>query len=76
MDEDNGLLPMARETMALAYMRDDRLLEARDLWLAQLADANASSLARERATIILEKISKGLVSSSAEPADPAAEEAE
>lgn len=76
MDEDNGLLPMARETMALAYMRDDRLLEARDLWLAQLADANASSLARERATIMLEKISTGLVSSSAEPAYPAAGEAE
>lgn len=76
MDEDSGLLPMARETMALAYMRDDRLLEARDLWLAQLADANASSLVRERATIMLEKISTGLVSSSAEPADPAAGEAE
>lgn len=76
MDEDSGLLPMARETMALAYMRDDRLLEARDLWLAQLADANASSLARERATIMLEKISTGLVSSSAAPADPAAGEAE
>lgn len=76
MDEDSGLLPMARETMALAYMRDDRLLEARDLWLAQLADANASSLARERATIMLEKISTGLVSSSAEAADPAAGETE
>ena len=76
MDEDSGLLPMARETMALAYMRDDRLLEARDLWLSQLADANASSLARERATIMMGKISTGLVSSRAELADAVEGEAE
>lgn len=66
MDDDSGLLPMARETMALAYMRDDRLLEARELWLAQIADDGASGLTRERASIMLDKISSGLVSPAAE----------
>ena len=62
MDADGGLMPLARETMALAYMRDDRLLEARDLWLAQLADDKATGLTRERATIMLDKIASGLIS--------------
>ena len=66
MDDDSGLLPMARETMALAYMRDDRLLEVRELWLAQIADDGASGLTRERASIMLDKISSGLVSPAAE----------
>ena len=76
MDADSGLQPMARETMALAFMRDDRLLEARDLWLEQLADAAATGLARERATIMLDKIALGLVSPSADVADPIEGEAE
>lgn len=70
LDDDNGLAPAARETMALAYMRDDKLLDARELWLAQIADTNASSLTRERAEIMLQKISTALVS----PADTAAQD--
>ena len=69
MDADSGLMPLARETMALAYMRDDRLLEARELWLAQLADNQATGLTRERATIMLDKISTGLVATTQEAED-------
>ena len=76
MDADSGLMPLARETMALAYMRDDRLLEARELWLAQLADNKATGLTRERATIMLDKISTGLVSPTEEAEDTPKGEAE
>ena len=69
-------MPLARETMALAYMRDDRLLEARELWLAQLADNKATGLTRERATIMLDKISTGLVSPTEEAEDTPKGEAE
>jgi hypothetical protein len=62
LSDDNGLAAVARETMALAYIRDDRPLEARDLLLAQLTSADASSLSRERANIMLQKISSSLVS--------------
>lgn len=76
MDADSGLMPLARETMALAYMRDDRLLEARELWLAQLADNQATGLTRERATIMLDKISTGLVATTQEAEDMPTDEAE
>lgn len=76
MDDESGLLPMARETLALANMRDYRLLEARELWLAQIADDAASGLTRERATIMLDKISSGLLSTSVESSDAPAGEAE
>lgn len=61
LKEGNGLLPMARETMALAYMRDDQPLEARRLFQALLSDANSSSLTRERALIMLQKLSLALL---------------
>lgn len=61
LEEGNGLLPVARETMALAYMRDDQPLEARRLFQALLSDANSSSLTRERALIMLQKLSLALL---------------
>ena len=76
MDDESGLLPMARETLALANMRDDRLLEARELWLAQIADDTASGLTRERATIMLDKISSCLLSALVDGSDAPAGEAE
>ena len=39
LDDDNGLQPMARETMALAYMVNDKPLKARELFKAQIGDA-------------------------------------
>lgn len=69
LDEGEGLAPVARETMALAYMRDDQPLEARRLFQAQTEDASASSLSRERAGIMLQKLALTL-----SPSDVAADE--
>ena len=52
LDDENGLQPMARETMALAYMQNDLPLKARELFRAQIADPKVTSLTRERATIM------------------------
>lgn len=61
LDEDNGLLPMAREVMALAYSAHDKPLEARDLLMRQIADAGVSSLSRARAEIMLQTVKGGLI---------------
>lgn len=60
LDDDNGLQPMARETMALAYMSYDKPLKARELFKAQIGDARVTSLTRERASIMLESLSGAL----------------
>lgn len=60
LDDGNGLQPIARETMALTHMRDDEPLEARQLFQAQIADPNASSFARQRAEIMLDKLAQAL----------------
>ncbi len=61
LDEDNGLLPMAREVMALAYSAHDKPLEARDLLMRQVADAGVSSMSRARAEIMLQTVKGGLI---------------
>lgn len=65
LDGDNGLQPMARETMALAYMANDKPLEARDLFREQLADPSVTSLTRERAMIMLQTVSGALTGAAA-----------
>ena len=60
LDGDTGLQAIARETLALAHMRDDQLLEARALFQAQINDAASSSLTRERAEIMLTKLGQAL----------------
>lgn len=62
LDEGNGLQPMAREVMALAYTVHDKALEARDLLLQQIADDGVSGLSRARAEIMLQSVRGGLVS--------------
>ncbi len=67
LDDGNGLQPMARETMALAYMTYDKPLKARELFKAQIGDARVTSLTRERASLILESLSGVLTPSPAVP---------
>lgn len=78
LDSDNGLQPMARETMALAYMANDKPLDARDLFREQLADPAVTSLTRERASIMLQAVSGALtgtgVKTQAEQPAPKADE--
>ena len=69
-EDENGLRPMAREIMALAYSAHDKPLEARDLLMQQIADGSANSLARDRASIMLQSVKGGLL------ALPEVEEAE
>lgn len=76
LDDDNGFLPIARETMALAHMRDDEPLEARQLFQAQINDPNASSLAQQRATIMLDKLNVSLAPPPQSPQAPSETEAE
>ncbi|MCH1542069.1 MAG: tetratricopeptide repeat protein [Alphaproteobacteria bacterium] len=59
--DENGLRPMAREVMALAYSAHDNPLEARDLLMQQIADGSVNSLARDRATIMLQSVRGGLL---------------
>lgn len=61
LDDDNRLLPMAREVMALAYSSHDKPLEARDLLMQQIGDAGVSSLSRARAEIMLQNVKGGLL---------------
>ncbi len=58
--DDNGLQPMARETMALAYMTYDQPLKARELFKAQISDPNVTNLPRERARIMLQSVADAL----------------
>jgi hypothetical protein len=67
LDDDNGLQPMARETMALAYMVNDKPLKARELFKAQIGDARVTSLSRERASIMLESLTGALTPPPAAP---------
>lgn len=60
LKDGNGLQPMARETLALAYMGNDLPLKARELFRAQLNDPTISSLTRERASIMLQSVSASL----------------
>ena len=60
LEDGNGLQPMARETMALAYMANDQPLKARDMFKAQIGDPATTSLTRERASIMLESLTGAL----------------
>lgn len=71
LDDENGLQPMARETMALAYMQNDLPLKARELFRAQIADPKVTSLTRERATIMLQTVSAALTDIAPPPVDEA-----
>ena len=69
-EDENGLQPMAREIMALAFSAHDQPLEARDLLMQQIGDSSVNSLARDRASIMLQSVKGGLL------ALPEVEEAE
>lgn len=62
LNDDNGLQPMAREILALAYMANDKPLEARSELLKLQSDAGATSLTRDRAGIILAGLRGQLIS--------------
>ena len=68
LDDESGLQPMARETMALAYMAHDKPLLARDLFKKQLADPSVTSLTRERATIMLQIVGGALLNTASDAA--------
>lgn len=61
VEDENGLQPMAREVMALAYSAHDKPLEARDLLMQQMTDNSVNSLARDRAQIMLQNVKGGLL---------------
>lgn len=75
LEDGNGLQPMARETMALAFMANDQPLKAREMFKAQIADPTATSLTRERASIMLQSVGAALSGDKApltpKPAQPA-----
>jgi hypothetical protein len=60
-EDENGLQPMAREIMALAFSAHDQPLEARDLLMQQIGDSSVNSLARDRASIMLQSVKGGLL---------------
>lgn len=74
LDDNNGLQPMARETMALAYMAHDKPLMARDLFKQQLVDPAVTSLTRERASIMLQIVGAALVNTAKDTPDAASAE--
>ncbi|NCF78711.1 MAG: tetratricopeptide repeat protein, partial [Alphaproteobacteria bacterium] len=59
-ENENGLQPTAREIMALAFSAHDQPLEARDLLMQQIGDSSVNSLARDRASIMLQSV-KGVL---------------
>ena len=73
--QGNGLQPMAREVLALAYIANDKPLEARAELKKLEGDAATRTLTRERVSIILNSLRGELVSPPVEPdaAEKAAE---
>lgn len=69
MLKNNGLQPMAREVLALAYIANDKPLEARAELKALQNDPLASSLSKERADIMLTSLRGLLLSPEAEATD-------
>lgn len=62
LENDTGFRPMARDIMALSWMLAGEPLQARALYQLQLADAKATRLSKERATIMLSKVQSDLSS--------------
>lgn len=59
-EEAHGLQATARDVLALAYLRADNPLRARDLYRAQLESPTATDLSRARARIMLAEVEKKL----------------
>jgi len=74
MLKNNGLQPMAREVLALAYIANDKPLEARAELKRLQNDQATGSLTRERVDIILTSLRGQLVSPEAPAAADDAEE--
>lgn len=58
LESEGGFRPMAREIMALAFIKSGDTPRARALYEEQNQDDTASRFARERANIMLDKLTK------------------
>ena len=63
-DEGNALRPVARDILALAYFTRDAPLKARELYVEQLADPDATPFSKQRARIMLSEVEAKLRPSS------------